>query len=79
MSLKTKPEIDLQIKDDLRHIPRGGSTQNRLRQYYPAMRRHDIANIAKTKEDTLKEIITQLRKEEPTFTPEYDKDYFKKL
>ena len=79
VSLKTKSEIDLQIAEDLNHIPYwiNGSTQNYLRANYVGMRKHDIANTTKTKEETLKEAINQLREKEPTFKPKYDSDYFK--
>ena len=77
LSFKTKSDVD----EDLKHIPRGlkGSTQNFLRLYYSDMRKHDIAKSPKTKEETLKNAIAELRKKEPNFAPQYDKDYFKNL
>ena len=76
-----KSEIDSQIAEDLKHIPREvkGSPQNHLRMYYAPLRRHDLTKTTKTKEETLKEAILQVRKSFPNFTPKYDKNYFKNL
>ncbi len=71
----------MEVDEDLKHIPRGlrGSTQNSLRFYYYDLRKHDIAKEPKTKEETLKKAIAELRKKEPTFVPQYDRNYFKNL
>jgi UTP:GlnB (protein PII) uridylyltransferase len=76
-----KSEFDSQteVNEDLRYIPRGTLAQNMLRTTYNAARKHDIAKTTKTKEETLKEAILQVRKNFPTFTPTYDKNYFKNL
>jgi hypothetical protein len=78
-SLKTEYKNNLQIEEDLKHIPRGikGSPQNMLRLYYQDVRKHDITKTAKTKEDTLRELLVRMKKEYPDFQPEYDHDYFK--
>jgi len=75
-----KSEIDSQIAKDLEHIPRGAkwSSQNFLRLQYALVRKHDISKTTKTKETTLQEAITQVKKRFSDFQPRYDSDYFKK-
>ena len=74
-------EINSQVNDDLKHIPRDakGYPQNFLRLYYSDIRRHDISKTTKTKETTLQEAIAQVKKQFPDFQPKYDKEYFKSL
>lgn len=73
-----KQEMD-SMTEDLKHMPRGlkGSNQNMLRLLYSDIRKHDIATSAKIKEVTLKNAIAELKKQDPSFTPSYDRNYFK--
>jgi hypothetical protein len=47
--LKTKSEMESQVAQDLKHIPRGlkGSPQNMLRLNYEDIRKHDISKTCK--------------------------------
>lgn len=71
-------EIKSQVEEDMKYIPRGikGSSQNMLRVFYNAMRMHDLAKTSKSKEETLKQAIDNVKKDDPDFVPDYDHNYF---
>jgi len=65
------------VKDELRHIPSGyGVMHGWLRTYYNRRRRHDLSK-GKSKEETLTWCIDKIRKESPSWFPEYDITFFK--
>jgi hypothetical protein len=76
--MKSKTGINAQVDKDLEYIPRGikGSAQNIFRLYYSDLRRHDLAETSKTKNETLKQAADNVKKEHPDFVPKYDHDYF---
>jgi ATP-dependent DNA helicase RecG len=80
-SRRTRVEIEQIIGPELEHIPHGarGSSQNMLRMLYNMLRRHGLAppGTPQTKEAVLREAINAVREEDPDFTPDYDKDFFK--
>jgi len=71
-------EIKSQVEEDMKHIPRGikGSSQNMLRVFYNDMRMHDLAKTAKSKKETLKQAIDNVKKDNPDFVPKYNRNYF---
>jgi len=74
-----KIQMESQIKEDLKHIPRGStnSPQNYLRLYYNSMRRVDLSqDISIPKSFTLRRVVEQLRKSHPEFVPSFDQEYF---
>jgi Mn-dependent DtxR family transcriptional regulator len=80
-SRRTRDEIEKIVGPELEHIPRGarGSSQNMLRMLYNMLRRHSLTISAtpQTKEEVLREAVNAVREEDPDFTPEYEKDFFK--
>jgi len=65
------------VKEELRHIPSGdGVMHGWLRTYYNRRRRHDLSK-GKTKEETMSWCIDEIRKESPSWLPEYDITFFK--
>lgn len=71
-------EMNKIIKFELECIPRGpkGSIQNKLRFYYNAYRRRDLAR-GKQREESLKDAINRLKEEYPDFNSMFDEDFFK--
>jgi hypothetical protein len=47
-----------------------------LREYYNALRMHDLAKTSKTKNETFREALDNVKKEHPDFVPKYDHNYF---
>ena len=76
--MKSKTGINAQVDKELQHIPRGikGSAQNMLRLYYSDLRRHDLAETSKTRNETFKQAVDNVKKDNPDFVPKYDHDYF---
>lgn len=78
---RTRAEIEKILGPELEHIPRGArrSLQNMLRMLYNMLRGHSLAlpGTPQAKEEVLREAINAVREEDPDFTPEYDKDFFK--
>jgi len=65
------------VKEELRHIPSGdGVMHGWLRTYYNRRRRHDLSK-GKSKEETMSWCIDEIRKESPSWLPEYDITFFK--
>lgn len=65
------------LREDLRHIPRGGYEQNELRMVYAIVRQHEFAEDARTPSAaSLERAIDSVRQRHPTFTPLYDAAYF---
>ncbi len=75
---KLPRNINQIIKEELERLAKGevSSAQNYLRFYYNALRRHDILNTSKTREETLHDAINLLKKDHPEFTPEVNWDFF---
>ncbi len=65
------------LESELEHIPRGsrGSTQNQLRFYYSAYRRKGMVR-SEQRGEALKEAISRLKEENPSFRPAYDESFF---
>lgn len=72
-----REEMTRIVQSELRHLPRGevGSPQNELRKLYNSRRRHDIA-AEKTRRETLRFCVQTMKVKYPSFTPEYDHDFF---
>lgn len=65
------------VKEELKHIPSGyGVMHGWLRTYYNRWRRQDLSK-GKSKEETLSRCIEAIRKENPSWHPEYDITFFK--
>ena len=67
------------VQAELENIYRGdkGSPQNTLRVYYNDVRRHDLAQKnPKGHNAILKDGIAFIKKNNPDFKPNYDKDFF---
>ena len=65
------------VSEELKHIPSGyGVTHGLLRYYYNMARRRDLAK-GKTKEETMRYYIDEIRKDNPDWNPEYDITFFK--
>lgn len=66
------------VNDELEHLPRtkDWDAQAELRLVYNALRRQDL-KLGRSRENTLARCIEQLRKENPSWTPSYDRNYFK--
>jgi len=66
------------VSEELTHISRGtGVLRGWLRTYYNRRRRNDLSIGVKTKEETLRDCINEIRKEAPYWSPEYDPTFFK--
>ncbi|MHB8546554.1 MAG: hypothetical protein ACYDAJ_07305 [Nitrosotalea sp.] len=74
--MKNEEMIKL-IDDELMHIPKvyDSITQAQLRSTYNMSRRHDLT-VGKTKEETLASCIESLKKDNPSWEPSYDKNFF---
>ncbi len=72
-----REEMTRLVNKDLKHIPRTKlyDTQADLRLTYNALRRRGLA-LGKTKEETLAECIEHLKKQNPSWSPSYDRSYF---
>ena len=66
------------IKFELGYIPKGskGSLQNKLRFYYNAYRRRDLAR-GEQREESLKDAVNRLKEDYPDFNPIFDENFFK--
>lgn len=68
------------VKKELEHIPRGvkGSSQNLLRSAYWMKRMNSLGKDPKykSKEEVLKASINTIKRRSPSFTPEYDTEFF---
>jgi hypothetical protein len=73
-----RDEMTRIVNEDLKHIPRNRDfdTQAELRATYNALRRHGLT-LGKNKDQTLAECIDFLKKQNPSWMPMYDRDYFK--
>ena len=66
------------VTEELTHIPKGsGVMHGWLRTYYNRRRRHDLSKGEKTKEETMRYCINEIRKENPSWNPEFDPTFFK--
>jgi hypothetical protein len=74
-----KEEMTRIVNEELKHIPRTGKhiydSQADLRGMYNAMRRHDL-KFGKTKEETLLRCIELLKRQNPSWQPMFDRNYF---
>jgi hypothetical protein len=76
-----RAEMRKKIDEELEHIPRvkGWLDQNVLRSSYNSMRAHDLSqNPICPAKDTLNKVIEEKRKDNPDFSPTYDRDFFEK-
>ncbi len=66
------------VNDELEHLPRikDWDAQAELRLVYNALRRQDL-KLGRNKEYTLARCIEHVRKENPSWTPSYDQNYFR--
>ena len=75
-----KGEMNLRVADELKRIPRirGNLAQNLFRSGYNAVRRHDLAvNPAMPASGSFRRALEQARKTDPSFSPIYDRKFFK--
>lgn len=72
-----REEMTKLVNDELTHIPKvyGSITQAELRAIYNMSRRHNLT-VGKTKEDTLLSCIELLKKDDPSWQPTFDKNFF---
>lgn len=65
------------VNEEITHIPKvyGDDRQAELRMVYNASRRHSLV-IGKSKEETLLLCIEHLKKDNPSWQPSYDKNFF---
>lgn len=78
----TREAMQRVVDKELEHIPKGDrrSPQNELRMAYNMLRWHSLGSNAEgiqTKEVVLRRAIKSVRGRLPSFTPQYDSDYFK--
>ena len=74
--LKTMRE---QVKEEIKHIPKGNLSQNSLRMAYWSGRMNSLGKKAKkksTKEEILRVCIELVHKEYSDFDPDFDEDFF---
>ncbi len=73
----TVNEQQSSVRTDLQHIPRGGVTQNMLRDIYTQRRRDDLSRSPSTpSRTTLMQAIATVQQAVPGFHPLYDASYF---
>jgi len=68
------------VREELRHIPRGGIEQNMFRAVYESCRLNSMGKRAQypnSKEEVLKACLDYYKKTYPNFQPQYDKPFFK--
>jgi hypothetical protein len=73
-------EIRDQVKEELKHIPRGTDPQNELRMVYWIRRMHSLGKKAKSsqsKEEVLRNSIEIIKNNYQGFAPQYDTEFFK--
>ena len=73
-------EIREQVKKELECIPKGNFHQNELRMFYWPLRMNSLGKKSKgnyTKEDVLRKAIEKVKKDLPTFIPQFDKNFFR--
>ena len=70
-------EMTKVVNDELTHISEiyDDLSQAGLRSMYNASRRHGL-KIGKTKEETLSICIEMIKKDYPSWQPQYDKNFF---
>ncbi len=74
-----KEEMNEIINEELKHIPSSyrGSQQNMFRQHYSSMREHSLKQDTKCPARvTLVETTEVMKKNEPNFSPIYDRQFF---
>lgn len=73
-----KEEMTQIVSDELEHLPRtkDWDAQAQLRLMYNALLRQDL-RLGRNREHTLTRCIEHIRKENPSWTPSYDRNYFK--
>jgi hypothetical protein len=67
------------VREELKHIPRGGIEQNLFRAFYQIARMNSMgkkAQVPNSKEAVLKSCIDHYKKTNPDFTPLFDEAYF---
>ena len=71
-----KEILDSTIKEEMRHIPTDTrrSSQRLLRWVYPSKRRE---RMDLPKEVVLSGCIEAVKKQDPSFEPQYDKEFFR--
>jgi hypothetical protein len=68
-----------QVKEELRHIPRGDLDQNMLRHAYWVGRMHSLGKKARkeiSKEEVVIKAAKLIKKDNPNFCPKYDEKFF---
>lgn len=76
----TLKEMNAIVADELEHIPNWPEPQNDLRMFYAMLRKQSLGRKAvgvKSREDVLRESIAIVKKTNPNWSAEFDRDYFK--
>ncbi len=74
-----REELNQKVANELKLIPyvKGNSEQNLFRSGYNFVRRHDLAeNPATPPSVTFRKVLEEVRKNNPSFMPIYDRDFF---
>lgn len=76
----TLKEMNMVVGEELKHIPKWPEPQNILRMVYADLRKHSLgkkARAPKSREEVLGESIAIVKKTNPTWAEQFDRDYFK--
>jgi len=70
--------LNRKVGGELEHIPQGDDlNQNVLRYVYNSIRRNDLSvNPATPASESLNKALEQAKKDNPSFSPVYDRDFF---
>jgi len=72
-----RQEMTQIVNEELKHIPRGYDVpQGVLRYLYNMVRRRDLKR-GKIKQETLSYCVDLIKKDHPTWKPEYDNNFFR--
>jgi hypothetical protein len=73
-------EMNSIVADELEHIPKWPEPQNMLRMVYADLRKNSLGKKAhwpKSREEVLRESISIVKKNSPSWAEQFDRDYFK--
>lgn len=70
-------DMQNQLREEMRHIPRGSLSQNELRMVYAIQRQHDLAEDPAFRAQTsLERAVASVRNRDHAFTPAFDAVFF---
>ena len=75
---KQREKLTKELNEDLKHIPRGNSVQNTLREIYTRYKISDFwKHPERTKAETIRRAVETVKEIYPNADVFYDKEYFK--